>query len=230
MSGKKQIVWFLSQPVALVALLMLAASSQAGPLGSLETSCVDEDTGFDISGRVTNSANCGIGMYHDQVNNHGPQTERVNKDSGYFNVTHWDLWSKFDADKNEWENNSPAGISFGSDVPAQFGIWTIDQSVWAEVEQLMFVFKGPGSNGRNESGLVAYLIKAGATEGQYSTPFVNEHPFEFGNGNGGDRDISHISVYQTAQVPEPSLIALLALGLLGMVALGRRRERRQPAR
>lgn len=196
------------------ALAMLAGAAQAGPLGSLSP-CPAAD-GVDIADFVTGTSNCGVDFTATQ-----DSETVVNAGSGYFAVTNWTMRSKFD-DMEEgggvWEDGITGGLSFTSEGDfTKTGSWTIDANVWSEVSQLMFVLK----SGQNP--LVAYLIGAGTTSGSYNSPFVTP-PFDL-PGQSQLQDISHISVYEVSQVPEPSVVALLALGLLGFAWVGRRRGR-----
>lgn len=211
MTGKRKFIAGLGGLVC--GLALFATSAQATPLGLLDPCTGDFGV---IANNVSPNAGCGIDPTETQ-----DSVSVVNRDDGYFAITNWTKRGKYDdiGDASEgWEsgNVEPIWIDFTGDNLAVSGDWSIDPQLWAEVESLMFVLKG-GTN-----PLVAYLIDNGETSGTYTTPFTAP-PFDL-PGQSTAQDISHISVYEVRKVPEPSVLVLLALGLLAMGWVGRRRR------
>lgn len=107
-------------------------------------------------------------------------------------------WSYFDKDDN---------------VGSISGSWSVQASQWAAFDEIMLMFKSGNEN------LVGYLANDGATTGAWTSPFSAP--------NDNLREVSHITYYgrgTPSEIPEPSLLVLLMLGL-GSIALGRLRAR-----
>lgn len=147
--------------------------------------------------KVTNTSAC---QYSDATQDFTSDPMTVNTEE-FFGA---DDWSIFDKDEP---------------IDSSSGTWSVDSSYWSMFDEILLIFKG-GNN-----SLVGYLADDGATGGDWDSPFTDP-PFDL-TGNTELQDVSHISYYgrgTPAEVPEPSLLVLLMLGL-GSVALGRLRAR-----
>jgi len=206
------------------AASMLATAAYAAPLASCSGG--SGSGAYDLSSLTQPSDACGIDFANHQDQ---PIPGLVNAGSGYFDITEWKFDGKLDSPPQggtTWTDTSNlVTFDLGGSL-GQGGTFSIDASTWDAVGDLMFVFKRPATAGPTVSGLVAYLISSGATDGSFSTPFL-EPPFSF-PGAGTSRDLSHVSVYftdATVPVPAPAMAGLMALGLLGMgLVAGRRRS------
>lgn len=107
------------------------------------------------------------------------------------------------------------------DVNSSTGTWEI-ADVDFDAFDYMIVFKsGAGTN------LVAFMLNELFDEGVWSTPFTSP-PFTF-NGDATSRDVSHYTIVERPdgggpgnEIPEPGMLALLGVGLLGYSAARRR--------
>ncbi|MEO8187690.1 MAG: PEP-CTERM sorting domain-containing protein [Burkholderiaceae bacterium] len=133
----------------------------------------------------------------------------VNQEA-FFSFTDWQFDSRiFDA---------PTGAG------GQSGSWDITSifdSSWTDV---MLIFKGGADVQFDMNGLVGYLLEDGVLSGTWESPFRNP-PFT-DLGSMQTQNTLHISVYfrDDREVAEPTPLALLAFGLIGL-GLARRRQR-----
>lgn len=151
--------------------------------------------------------------------NDSPQPGFVNNEQ-FFSISDWLFDGKWDSTENGWVDNSSLFNFTGN---GQSGTFTYNTSHGlGTLSEIMMIFKDG-----NDTNLVGYLVSA--ADGTYSSPFI-EPPFNF--PGQGPKAISHISVYYRSssssstsgggEVPEPGVLGLLGLGLLGL-ALARRR-------
>lgn len=129
----------------------------------------------------------------------------VNIQGGLFDFTDWVY-----LDKVNYPDPTPTSGSYNFSGTANISAYG----------DLMLVFKSG-----NPTTLVGYLLADNTYSGTWTSPF--ESPtWDVNNPKG----VSHISLYGRApstRVPEPSTLALLSLGLLGVGFASRRSAARQ---
>lgn len=131
----------------------------------------------------------------------------VNQEA-FFSFTDWQFDSRI------FDSPTGAGGQGGS-----WDITSIFNSSWTDV---MLIFKGGIDAQSPMNGLVGYLLEDGVLSGTWESPFRNP-PFTDLSA-GQTLNTLHISVYfrSDREVAEPTTLALLAFGLVGL-GLARRR-------
>lgn len=129
---------------------------------------------------------------------------------------------------DDWEENGLNEINLQVDANASSGTWAIIGANFA-VYDYMIVFKD-GS----DTNLVGFLLDGPYTSGDWLTPFTSEAFTFTSNGNGQpaptQKEVSHYSIVQregegegeSTEIPEPGMVALLGIGMLGYAAARRR--------
>lgn len=207
--------------LSLLSAALLLGLAATGAQAAFQ-SCVGTD--YNISTKVSTAYDCTILLPLNGNDNDTPQPGFVN-DKAFFGITDW----AFDGKLLDTPDSSFFDLTSGSDSLSGGFTYT---GPTTGIEKIMMVFKDGSS-----TNLVGYLVTA--NDGSYSTPFT-EPPFSF-TGGTTSKDISHISVYYQSSsstggstttsgggttsggsVPEPGVLGLIGLGLLGLGALRRR--------
>lgn len=197
--------------VIIVASSLLAVHTAHAALVSCPTSFTANTTAkvTDNTGTVSAASDCEYLNNPDQ--NNVASVGNINN-AGFFGFSDWVL-------------------NTGNDqrsVEAASGTWAITAADFAMYDY-MIVFKDGA-----DTNLVAFLLDGPYASGRWSTPFTTE-AFTFtnnGNGNGNgptQKNVSHYTIVQREngegeenEVPEPGMLGLLGIGLLGYTAARRR--------
>jgi hypothetical protein len=164
----------LSTIVTIGTLIATANSAQAAGF----TSC--SGNGYDISGNVSGAEACTVSTnFNQDYLNTDPMT--VNENPGFFNESSWTFGGKIGVDAGY--------LGQGSGQSGTFDFSNVNTSTW---DKVMLVFKdGAGTY------LTGYLLLDGVTSGTWETPFETAANGSIYNFKGGNKDVSHISVYYT---------------------------------
>lgn len=191
--------------VGVLAVFSLAGAGQAHAVAS-DCSEFDPDV---TTGYVTGTSACQIDP---EITNDSPTAQFLAGD--WFGYDDWTQDSK-DDDLDGGNDDGDNTLGFSVDGTQYEGDWSFSESL-AGLD-VMLVFKD--GEKANPSGLVSYL--ADANQGTYESMFFDD-PDDLDN----PKQISHLSVWirgDSVEVPAPAMLGLIGIGLLGMLAVGRRR-------
>jgi hypothetical protein len=118
------------------------------------------------------------------------------------------------------KEDTPGGLS-GADIGlvvspsggASSGTWAFDSTKFAPTEFLIVL------KAANSPGYAAWLF-----DGSTAASDMGDWMVAWTNKQGVPRDLSHLSVYAPTVIPVPAAVWLFGSGLLGLVAVARRRR------
>lgn len=190
--------------------LVLAASSfvvvqaaQAGLVSCPASFVTDPDAKVeDPTGTTTAASAC---QYLDDADSGNvANLDNINA-AGFFGTSNWEI------------NGGNGQIEVDE---ASTGTWAIDMPDFTTYDY-MIVFKDG-----DDTNLVGFLLNELYASGVWSTPFTSP-PFTF-NGSSTAHDVSHYTIVQREgegpgnEIPEPGVLGLMGIGLLGYTAVRRR--------
>ncbi|MCG3115401.1 MAG: PEP-CTERM sorting domain-containing protein [Candidatus Manganitrophus sp. SA1] len=158
-------------------------------------------------GYVDGSAN-GInnGSYACQNGAVGDNNDDASDLPGFFGLTGWEHLQQEDT-PGGLITTVDIGLQVSPDNNAPNGTWQFNDSVWDNYSDIVIVLK----DGRTPENIYwsAYQVTSGDTSGDWDT---------------GGRGLSHLTVYgiREEQVPEPTSLALLGIGLASLGLMRRR--------
>lgn len=124
------------------------------------------------------------------------------------------------ADETIWVNSILLGI--GTGVTVQYEVKTEDVMYFSTDTSDVFAFELVDDSDyflvKNSTRMALFENLADIDWGVFDTNFLSDAM----NIPGDDYTISHVTQFNSTAVPEPGMVGLLAIGLLGMVATRRR--------
>lgn len=186
---------------------------------------IQEDCYNGSADDLSPSVQCAYVYNDDQPNGNANDSDTALNNLGIFGYTNWNLLAKLEADNAEPPNFSPETNLIDLNVNANSaseGTWDFDPATWDSYNPISLVLKdgnnAPAPPQTESNGFYIYLLQASDFSGTWNT-------FDTFQGAA----LSHLSAYgveSTTKIPEPSVLALLGLGLALFGWSGLRHRRR----
>lgn len=184
---------------------------------------VSEDCFGGSGDDLTPSAECKYVYDDDSKNGNANDSESALNGLGLFDETSWNILGKQEGGNGGFEDDPETSnlidLVTNSNDDMNAGTWSFDASAWGQYDPIALVMKdgnnAPAPPQTGSNGFYVYLLDPTTSSGDWNT-------FDAFDG----AQLSHMTAYGVQggiDIPNPGMLALFGVGLLGLFGISRRR-------